>query len=444
MNQKSFLSIVVIVAILSLAIPAGTLNAAGHVSISTGKVLTVAKKAVVKKTVKKKVIPPLTVKDIVGRLILQKDNYNKLWYIEPTTKERYYLKNDADVKELISLVGVNASAKDYGKIAKNNRAITPATLKNKYAGKIIISSSTPESACYLNPADGVCYWLANYDDFYAVAKVIGLSAPDSLLRQIAMNGKQLTYDPTFSSIAYVGYDGDNYFDGSESDRILPLASLSKVMTALVFVETNPDWNKVIEITPEEIRYPCTLQACGTTSEINLKAGDKLRVIDLWVAMLSASSNQSAVILADNSGMTRAEFISEMNDKAKELGLAKTHFEEMSGLNADNVSTAKEYAKVASVAFGNSWIAEGTRTTDYTFTAEQADGSPRDVRVLNRNNSLLAMGPDASKSGYLVEAQRNAVIQKDGKIFIALHCYSLGQRNSVISRLLQGSGLAVAQ
>jgi len=423
MNKKSLLSVFIIAAIFSLAYPADAANAA------------------VKKKAK---APPLTVNNVLGRLILQKDKFNKLWYIDPTDKERYYLRDDNDINELVAAVGIKVPVKKYDSIAKNNKAKTPASLRSKYSGKIIISPREGVWPCYLNPADGICYWMANYRDLYAAAKVIGLSAPDSLLRQITMNDKQFTYDPAWTGIAYVGYDGEKYFDGAQSDRILPLASLTKVMTALVFMETNPDWNKVIEITDEEINYPCTLQTCGTTSEINLKAGDKLRVIDLWVAMLSASSNQSAAILADNSGMTRAEFIARMNAKAQELGLTKTHFAEMSGLSENNISTAKEYAKLAYAAFDNSWIAEGTRTVYYGFTVEQADGTPRDVIVANRNNSLLAMGPDASKSGYLVEAQRNAVVRKDGKILIALHCSSLSQRNQVISRLINGSGLAAAQ
>lgn len=441
MNKKSLSLLLVLFMSLILVWPTGSLLASSSSSGSSAKIVAVAAKKVTKKKV---VIPLLTAKDLLGRLVLEKDSYNKLWYIEPTSKERYYLNDTADIKELIALVGVKTALKDYQKIAKNDKTKTATALKTKYGGKILVASTTPESACYLNPADGICYVISDYADLYAVAKVIGLSASDVLLRQLVMNTKQLTYDPAFNSIAYVGFDGEKYFDGSESDRILPLASLSKVMTALVFVETNPDWNKIIEITPEEIQYPCTLQTCGTTSEINLKSGDKLRVIDLWVAMLSASSNQSAVILADNSGMTRQEFIARMNSKAKELGLTKTHFEEMSGLSAGNISTAKEYAKVASVAFDNSWIAEGTRSVYYNFTVEQADGTAREVSVLNRNNSLLAMGPDASKSGYLVEAQRNAVVRKDGKIFIALHCYSLTQRNQVISRLINGSALATAQ
>jgi len=400
--------------------------------------------AVKKPAVKKAAAKVLTANDLIGRLVLQKESGNKLWYIEPIKKQRYYLHGDEDIGFLIAEIGVKATKTDYAKLAKNSRSKTPAALAKKYSGDIVISPADGKTACYFNPADGICYVISNFADFYAAAKVIGLSASDALLRQIAMNGRQQIYDPAYYGIAYVRYDGENYFDGQDSDRILPLASLSKVMTALIFIETNPDWNRVIEITPEEIRYPCTLQACGTTSEVDLKAGDRLRVIDLWVSMLSASSNQSAAILADNSGMTRQEFIAKMNEKAQSLGLAKTHFEEMSGLSAENVSTPKEFAKLAMAAFENSWVAQATRSVDYVFTVEQADGSPRDVRVLNRNSSLLAMDPYASKSGYLVEAQRNAVIEKDGQIFLAMHCYSLAQRNSVIARLLSGSQMASAQ
>jgi len=443
--KKIFFNVLLISIISGLAAPAGLLMAASQpadFSINSSDVrLAAASKTVSKK---KAVVPVLTAKDLSGRLVLQKESGNKLWYIEPTTNKRYYLKNNEDISELVSLVGVKVPAADFARLAKNSKAKTPTSLLNKYRGRIIIPPTDGAKPYYLNPADGVCYIINNFRDFYAAAKVIGLSAADALLRQIAMNDRQLTYDPAFNGTAYVSFDGENYSNGQEGDRLLPLASLSKVMTALVFIETKPDWNKVVEITPEEIKYPCTLQACGSTSEINLKAGDRIRVIDLWVGMLAASSNQSAVILADNSGLSRAEFIKKMNEKAVDLGLVKTHFVEMSGLSADNISTAKEFAKLASVAFYNSWIAEATRSVDYVFTVQQADGSPRDVRVLNRNTSLLAMGPEASKTGYLVEAQRNATVQKGNNTIVTLHCYSLAQRNSIVQRLLGGSMMAGAQ
>ena len=386
----------------------------------------------------------LTKTDLIGRLVIEKDSFNKIWYVEPATKERYYLNTAADLQLVIDKFALKPTKAEFKAIAKNSKTKTTAAMKKKYGGKIL-ASPTDGAIYYVNPGDYIAYKIANFSDFVGwTAKVIGLSAGDSLLRQITMNSAQLTYDPAFYGTAYVKYDGSSYSDGQNSDVILPLASLSKVMTALVFLDTNPDWNKQIQITPEEIKYPCTLQACGTTSEVPLKAGDYVYIKDLWVSMLAASSNQSAVILADNSGLTRAEFIAKMNAKAAELGLKKTHFAEMSGLSADNISTAEEFAVIARAAFTNELIADATRQTNYVFAVVQTDGNARNVTVANRNTSLLAMDPLASKTGYLVEAQRNAAVLKDGQIVVALHCYSLTQRNDIVKKLLGLAEVSLAQ
>lgn len=385
----------------------------------------------------------ITANDLMGRLVLQNDSGNKLWYISPTTKERWYLRNDDDLKLLFETLGVTPTAKEFSQLATNAKRKTPATLLKKYAGQLIISPESSSTAFFLNKADGIMYGITTFDKLYKAGKIIGVSAGGSVLRQLAMNSVQMTYDPAFYGIAYAKYDGLNILSSNtNSETILPLASLTKLMTALVFLSTDPDWDEEVVITKEEIDYPCTLQTCGTTSEINLKAGDRIKIKDLWVGMLSASSNQSAVILADNSGLTRKEFVEKMNEKAESLGLAKTKFVEMSGLSADNISTAGEFAKIADSAFADPRINDATLGNNYIFYVTQADGAARKVTVSNRNLSLLAMGPIASKTGYLVEAQRNAVVKKDGQIIIALHCYSLTQRNSVIKNLM-GGALAAA-
>lgn len=386
-----------------------------------------------------------TSKDLVGRLVLQTESGNKLWYVDAKTKERWYLHNDADLYLLISTLGVTPTTKDFAKLATNKKYKTPNNLLKKYGGQIIISPKNSDNIFYLNKPDGIIYQITSFNDFYKeTAKVIAIPSSDKILRLLAMNIVQDTYDPAFYGIAYVKYDGFHFLSHNHnSQRVLPLASLSKLMTALVFLDTNLDWDKEIIITQEEIDYPCTLQLCGTTSEINLKTGDRIKIKDLWAAMLSASSNQSAVILADNSGLTREEFVQKMNEKAKSLGLVKTKFVEMSGLSADNVSTAEEFAKIAQMAFLDGRISDATSNTSYFFNVIQADGSLREVTVKNRNYSLLAMGPRASKSGYLVEAQRNAVVEKDGQIIVALHLYSLAQRNSVIKNLLGDNMLSLA-
>jgi hypothetical protein len=399
--------------------------------------------AAVKKVVVKPKIKPITISDLLGRLVLQRESDYKLWYIEPVSKERYYIHNNEELQEIIAKFSITSPTADFKKMAKNKKSKTPASLIKKYAGRIIVDPANKTKVYYFNPGDNIIYAIESYAEFYRVARVIGLSATDATLRLSAMNKVQETYDPAFYGVAYVRYDGTDYSGGSESQRLLPLASLSKIMTALVLSELDIDWSKIVEITPEEIKYPCTLQACGSTSEIDLRVGDKIRMGDLWVAMLVASSNQSAVILADNSGLSREEFINKMNDRAKSLGLVKTKFVEMSGLSPDNVSTAEEFAKITKAAFDKNIINWASRQDNYVFTVEQANSSPRYVKVLNRNYSLMALGPDAAKTGYLVEAQRNAAVSKNGDVAIALHCYSLTQRNDIIKRLLDGSALSLA-
>lgn len=248
--------------------------------------------------------------------------------------------------------------------------------------------------------------------------------------------KASTTAPAFNDVAYVAYDGKDYYQPYFADKVLPLASLSKLMTALVILDHQPDWNKLVTITEREINYPYTLQATGTTSEVPLRAGDQVRFYDLWVAMLVASSNQAAKILSDNVGISQEQFISEMNAKAATLGLTQTKFKEMSGLSADNVSTAKEFAVIAREAFSRLEVLEASRLSEYGFFVTQGDGQPRLVSVINRNLSLLAFNPDAAKTGFLVEAQRNATIKKNGRIIVVLHALSMTQRNGTVKKLIE--------
>jgi len=390
--------------------------------------------------------PPIQASDLLGRLVLQTDSEDKLWYVTPITKQRWYLHDNKDLETLIYYLNAKPTKEEFNKFAKSGKTKTPRDLLKKYGGRIITSPENDKIVFYLNPADGVIYKINNFDSFYKIASVIGKKTSGDILNQLTMNQIQFTYDPAFYGIASVKYNGNEFSNGQNSDLILPLASLTKLMTALVLLDTNPSWDKKITITKEEINYPCTLQLCGTTSEIDLRAGDIVTFQDLWIGMLSASSNQSSVILVDNSGLSREEFVEKMNEKASStLGLVKTKFVEMSGLSADNISTAEEFAKIANMAFSRYKINEATRTTNYTFTAKQANGIPREVTIVNRNYSLMAISPNGgSKSGYLVEAQRNAVVEKDGQVAVALHCYSLTQRNNIIERLLNNDALVSAR
>ncbi|MFA5029611.1 MAG: hypothetical protein WC518_02545 [Patescibacteria group bacterium] len=371
--------------------------------------------------------------DLSGRFLIQKEVLNNLWYGNEADKKRYALRSEADLDFLKQKLAVKVSAKELAGLAAKKGQPSQKTLLNKYKGKIIFTEK--KDYWYVNPGDNIRYPVMTFKDFSRIIKVIGWQVNDVTLRKLAMNNEQFTFDSAFPAVAYVKYSDEEFSNGSNSQTILPLASLSKLMTALVFLDQDPDWDKTIEITETEINYPYTLAAKGTTSEVDLRAGDKIRIGDLWNSLLTASSNQSAVVLADNSGLSRSEFVAAMNQKAKDLGLGKTKFFEMSGLDANNISTAEEFAVIARVAFDKKEIVEGTRCSDCVFRAEDASGQEREVAVKNRNLSLLAFEPEAVKTGFLVEAQRNVALKKDNSIVVVLHAFSLNQRNDIIKKLL---------
>lgn len=382
-----------------------------------------------------------TNKDLTGRFVIQQEDKSKLWYIDVINKERYLIRDQDDIKLLLDLFNVEVSASDFNKLSKTKNKKTTVSVAAKYRGKFI---KFKNNFYYINPGDNLAYYISDTQSFIKTAQIIATVASENLIKKSKLNNKQLTYDPLNSNLAYTSYDGLSFSGGYNDDQKLPLASLTKLMTALIFLETNPDWNKVVTITPEEINYPCTLQACGTTSEIPLKAGDKVKIEDLWIALLTASSNQAAKILVDNSSLTMEEFVAKMNKKSQELGLTKTKFVEVSGLSPNNISTAKEFAKIAKAAFDNFFITLGTNYHNYTFVVEQEDGTPRQIKVVNRNYSLLTFEPQASKTGFLTEAQRNAVIKKDGKIIVVLHALSINERNKIITKLIAGNNLVNAK
>ena len=225
--------------------------------------------------------------------------------------------------------------------------------------------------------------------------------------------------------------------GKNQNTILPLASLTKLMTALILIDLKINFNKKVIITQSEINYTLPYIAQGDkTSQINLKVGDEVTNKDLWNAMLIASSNEAAIALVDNSGLTRAQFVKRMNSKAKALGLKNTFFTEPSGIDPNNTGTAKEMAIIARDAYSLSTIRLVGISSAYKI---KEINSGRSIGVYNRNNSLLAMKPLGMKVGYLTEAKDNVAIRlvKSGldRIIVVLHANNNASRNAEIKRLI---------
>ena len=174
----------------------------------------------------------------------------------------------------------------------------------------------------------------------------------------------------------------------------PIASLTKLMTAMVALDFGVDLDQAMTILPEEYRIG---------GRLVLAPGESVTMRDLLHASLMGSANNATLALVRGTGVDEAEFIRAMNRKAIELGLEQTEFVELTGLDFHNISTAYEMAKIAESAWRDyPIIAETTSKTKYQYIV---GGSGREHTIVNTNNLMVDYGYElaGSKTGYLYEA-----------------------------------------
>ena len=243
------------------------------------------------------------------------------------------------------------------------------------------------------------------------------------------------YNRAGISSAVIKNKTGKFIKGRKSNKKRPLASLTKLMTALVLLDEGINFNKKVTITKKDLNH-VRKYVSGGASRVGLRAGDKVKVKDLWNAMLIASCNDSAAALVRGSGLSMKQFKKKMNAKAKSLGLKKTKFTECSGIDVKNVGTAREMAVIAREAFAKKKIRKASRRKSYRINILN---SRRSITVKNRNGSLLKMKPSGFKIGYLTEARNNVAIYLKGKkkkkgIIVVLHAKTTYDRNKEIKKL----------
>ncbi len=216
---------------------------------------------------------------------------------------------------------------------------------------------------------------------------------------------------TAESAIVMDKSSGNVLFTKNSHEVRSIASLTKLMTALVFLENNPGWDKEIVMQKSDYVGGATLW---------VKEGDRVLVKDLFYAMLVGSKNNAAEALTRVTGLPRDKFIASMNQKALDLGLSNTYFVEPTGLDEHNVSTAEEMAMIARQAFNNLEILKATTTRWYKVSPLNNElvywVQNTSEKLLNRD--LYITG---SKTGWTDEAGYNLVTQakNNDKELIAL-------------------------
>jgi D-alanyl-D-alanine endopeptidase (penicillin-binding protein 7) len=205
-----------------------------------------------------------------------------------------------------------------------------------------------------------------------------------------------------SSIVMI-YDenGQQSLHSKNADVVAPIASITKLMTAMVVLDAKLPLDEEISISPLDINKQKRTRS-RTRTGMTMTRGEMLKLA------LMASDNLSAAALARTyPGGTEAA-LQQMNAKARELGMISTRFRDPTGLNSGNVSTANDLVKMVRAAHEYELIQQFTTSTSHTF--EQAGHRP--VRFHNTNplvrNASWNIG--LSKTGYISEAGRCLVME----------------------------------
>lgn len=180
----------------------------------------------------------------------------------------------------------------------------------------------------------------------------------------------------------------------------PIASITKLMTAMVVMDANLDLTEMLEITDNDVD-----RLKGTSS--HLPVGTHLTREDMLRLALMASENRAASALARFYPGGRPAFIDAMNRKANSLGLSETRFYDSIGLNRNNVASPRDLVAMTTAASRYPLIREFTTTSEYTVAVKGRERAFHNTNALVRNSDWQI---NLSKTGYISESGKCLVMQ----------------------------------
>jgi D-alanyl-D-alanine endopeptidase (penicillin-binding protein 7) len=209
-----------------------------------------------------------------------------------------------------------------------------------------------------------------------------------------------------------------------ADAVLPIASITKLMTAIVVLDAN------LPLTEEIIIEDADVDILKNTRS-RLRVGSSLVRRDMLRLALMSSENRAAAALGRTYPGGISAFVEAMNRKAFELGMGNSYFVDSTGLNSANVSTARDLAKLVDAAEDYDIIREFSTTAKHAVVFGDED---RSLQFVNSNNLIRSGSWDigVSKTGFLNEAGRCLVMQAKitGKTIIIILLDSWGKNTRI--------------
>ena len=235
----------------------------------------------------------------------------------------------------------------------------------------------------------------------------------SVMRRVAYEPRQPSVGQAFglhetpdalmlrSSVAYVidQNSGESLFD-KNSRAVVPIASISKLMTAMVVLDSKEPMTDQIEVTDEDRDYE-------KNTGSRLSVGSVLSREDMLHIALMASENRAAAALSRYYPGGRPAFLAAMNAKAKQLGMSDTHFENPTGLTSMNVSSARDLVKMVNAAYQYPMIRKFSTDHSYEVYTGKRTLAYNSTNALVRNPTWDI---GLQKTGFINEAGECLVMQ----------------------------------
>lgn len=203
-----------------------------------------------------------------------------------------------------------------------------------------------------------------------------------------------------ASVAVIDQSTGDVLYEKNADAVVPIASITKLMTAMVALDVQPSLTETLTITEADVD-----PLKGTHSR--LAVGTQLTREEMLRLALMSSENRAASALSRYYPGGRAAFVAAMNAKARMLGLTDTRFVDPTGLTPENVSSARDLVKLVNAAHQYPLIREFTTTDEYQVIVRGRPQIFRNTNALVRNEQWNI---GLSKTGFISEAGKCLVMQ----------------------------------
>ncbi|MDA3802392.1 MAG: serine hydrolase [Patescibacteria group bacterium] len=367
------------------------------------------------------------------------DNY--IYYTTNSTSDKLILMNEDEIMNRGKASwykyknGLFAASPDYPK----SSILKVTNLDNNKSVEVEINDYGPDRSIFPDRVIDLDYVafseIASPSSGIIDVKVEVVNVADD---KVEISSLEVTPVITANSAIVMNEKNNEIIYSKNPDQVVPIASLTKIVFAQVFLNLNVDFDKevVYKLADEELN----VLYCQPKSDIKLlrvEEGDVLTVRDLFYSALMYSGNNAVETLVRNSGISRDEFILQMNKYAENLGAENTNFIEPTGLSPKNVSSVKDYAIISKEVFKNKLLHDISSTKYYSFKTVNTD---KEFKLYNTNRSINnnTYNIEGSKTGYLHESGyclTTKVTQgEDSLIVINLNSDSRDERESENEKL----------